>query len=96
MMNPLDRRALLAGATVAALATPAQAQPAPAFSLQETRGATMSNAFSAERLARMHDIMAGHVASGRLPGLVTLVSRRGETHADAIGTMAFGPLLEEG
>ena len=50
----------------------------------------MSNAFSAERLARMHDIMAGHVASGRVPGLVTLVSRRGETHADAIGTMAFG------
>jgi CubicO group peptidase (beta-lactamase class C family) len=50
----------------------------------------MSNAFSAERLARMHDIMAGHVAGGRMPGLVTLVSRRGETHAAAIGTMAFG------
>lgn len=38
----------------------------------------------------MHDAMAGHVASGRLPGLVTLVSRRGETHVDAIGVKAFG------
>ena len=25
-----------------------------------------------------------------MPGLVTLVSRRGETHVDAIGTKAFG------
>ena len=51
----------------------------------------MSNgAFSKARLARMHDVMAGHVASGRMPGLVTLVSRRGETHVDAIGTLAFG------
>jgi CubicO group peptidase (beta-lactamase class C family) len=47
-------------------------------------------AFSKAQLARMHDVMAGHVASGRLPGLVTLVSRRGETHVDAIGTLAFG------
>ena len=38
----------------------------------------------------MHDVMAGHVASGRLPGLVTLVSRGGETHVDAVGTLAFG------
>jgi CubicO group peptidase (beta-lactamase class C family) len=89
-MKPLDRRAVLAGASLAALATPAQAQPARAPSPQEIRGATMSGAFSTERLARMHDIMAGHVAGGRLPGIVTLVSRRGETHADAIGTMAFG------
>lgn len=34
--------------------------------------------------------MAGHVAGGRVPGLVTLVSRRGETHVDAIGMKAFG------
>ena len=48
------------------------------------------NGFSKARLARMRDIMAGHVASGRMPGLVTLVSRRGETHVNAIGTQAFG------
>lgn len=45
---------------------------------------------SKARLQRMHDVMAGHVASGRMPGLVTLISRRGETHVDAIGTLAFG------
>ncbi|UOE22122.1 beta-lactamase family protein [Thermobifida halotolerans] len=38
----------------------------------------------------MHEAMAAHVARGELPGLVTLVHRRGETHVDAIGTMAVG------
>ncbi len=45
--------------------------------------------FSQARLGRMHDVMAGHVESGYVPGLVTLVSRRGETHVDAIGMMTF-------
>jgi CubicO group peptidase (beta-lactamase class C family) len=34
--------------------------------------------------------MAGHVESGDIPGLVTLVSRRGETHVDTIGNIAIG------
>src|SRR4051794_22978593 len=38
----------------------------------------------------MHDIMAGHVDEGGIPGLVTLVSRRGEVDVDAIGRMAIG------
>ncbi len=38
----------------------------------------------------MHDIMAGHVARGRVPGLVTLLSRRGEVHVDTIGMKAVG------
>jgi len=38
----------------------------------------------------MHDIMNGHVARGDLPGLVTLVCRRGEVHVDAIGHHAAG------
>jgi CubicO group peptidase (beta-lactamase class C family) len=45
---------------------------------------------SAPRLARMRDVMAGHVERGVLPGLVTLVSRRGEVHVEAIGTMDVG------
>jgi len=45
---------------------------------------------SKTRLARMHDVMAGHVERGTVPGLVTLVSRRGEVHVDAVGTTAFG------
>ena len=45
---------------------------------------------SAARIGRMHDVMRRHVESGRLPGLVMLVSRRGEEHVDAMGTLAFG------
>ena len=44
---------------------------------------------SRARLARMHDVMAGYVERGEVPGLVTLVSRRGEVHVDVIGTKAF-------
>src|SRR5438034_8987993 len=50
----------------------------------------MSGGFSKVRLGRMHDVMAGHVARGQVPGLVALVSRRGETHVDAIGTTTVG------
>lgn len=42
------------------------------------------------RLGRMHDVMAGHVERGAAPGLVTLVSRRGEVHVDAMGMQAVG------
>lgn len=37
----------------------------------------------------MHKVMTSHVEGGALPGLVTLVSRRGEVHVEAIGAMAF-------
>ena len=49
-----------------------------------------AGALSKARLDRMHDVMAGHVERGNVPGIVTLVSRRGEVHVDALGTMAFG------
>jgi len=45
----------------------------------------MNAALSKAGLARLHDAMAGHVARGHAPGLVTVVSRRGEVHVDAIG-----------
>jgi CubicO group peptidase (beta-lactamase class C family) len=48
----------------------------------------MSGTFSKTGLARMHEVMARHVGE-RMPGLVTLVSRGGETHADAIGKLSF-------
>src|SRR5436305_12959898 len=44
---------------------------------------------SKARLGRMHDIMAGYVEGGEVPGLVTLVSRRREVHVDVIGTRAI-------
>ncbi len=46
--------------------------------------------FSRGRLERMHQVMAGHVERGTLPGLVTLLSRRDEMHVDVIGNKAVG------
>ena len=48
-----------------------------------------SSPFSPNGIARMRRTMARHADGGAMPGLVTLVSRRGETHADAHGTMTF-------
>jgi CubicO group peptidase (beta-lactamase class C family) len=42
------------------------------------------------RLGRVRDVMTGHVERGGVPGLVTLVSRRGEVHVEAIGAKAAG------
>ena len=49
-----------------------------------------SAAFSKARLGRLRGVMAGHVERGEVPGLVALVSRRGETHVEALGTRAMG------
>src|SRR5918995_694448 len=44
---------------------------------------------SEARLERMQDVLASHVDRGAVPGVVTLVSRRGEVHVEAIGMLAF-------
>lgn len=46
--------------------------------------------WSKARLGRLRDVLAGHIERGKVPGLVALVSRRGETHVEALGTMAAG------
>ena len=46
--------------------------------------------WSKARLRRMHDVMAGYVERGDVPGIVTLVSRHGEVEVDAIGMKAAG------
>ncbi|WP_412079659.1 serine hydrolase domain-containing protein (plasmid) [Streptomyces xanthophaeus] len=43
--------------------------------------------FSKTGLHRVRDVLARHVESGKIPGLVALFSRGGETHVEAIGTM---------
>ncbi|MEU5307174.1 serine hydrolase domain-containing protein, partial [Streptomyces noursei] len=43
--------------------------------------------FSETGLRRVRDVLARHVESGRIPGLVALVSRGGHAHVEAIGTM---------
>jgi CubicO group peptidase (beta-lactamase class C family) len=52
---------------------------------------TMSNdSFSRTRRDRLHEVMVRHVERGELPGLVTLISRRGEVRVDAIGNKTMG------
>jgi CubicO group peptidase (beta-lactamase class C family) len=41
-------------------------------------------------LERMHAALAAHVERGDRPGIVTVLSRGGEVHIDAIGQLAFG------
>ena len=48
-----------------------------------------TNQLSRTGLAHLHDAMAAHVESGRLPGLVTLVACGDDVHIDTIGTPAF-------
>ncbi|MDQ0226846.1 serine hydrolase domain-containing protein [Metabacillus niabensis] len=43
--------------------------------------------FSETGLRKIRDVLARHVESGKIPGLVALVSRYGETNVEAIGTM---------
>ena len=96
-----SRRAFLAAAAATAAAAPIGAQTAahaetqrpaspPAAIPSQRRSPAMSNGeFSKSRLARMHDVMVRHVDGGRMPGLVTLISRRGDTQVDEIGAMSF-------
>ncbi|WP_041614140.1 serine hydrolase domain-containing protein [Paenibacillus sp. JDR-2] len=46
-----------------------------------------NNGFSEKGLHRLRDVLNQHVDSGKIPGLVALVSRGGETHVETIGTM---------
>lgn len=50
----------------------------------------MSPGFSTTRLARLRETLSRHVADGDVPGLVTLMSRRGETQVETIGMQAAG------
>ena len=47
---------------------------------------------SRERLLRLRKSMTGYVERGEVPGIVTLVSRHGEVHVDAVGNKSLdGP-----
>ncbi|WP_027344420.1 serine hydrolase domain-containing protein [Hamadaea tsunoensis] len=55
----------------------------------------MGQDFTAAGLRRLHDVLNRHVESGRIPGLVALVSRGETTHVETIGTMRHdgGPAM---
>ena len=46
--------------------------------------------FSHTGLTRLHQVMAGHVERGDMPGSIALVARHGRAHVDVIGTRTFG------
>ncbi|MBB6468276.1 CubicO group peptidase (beta-lactamase class C family) [Aminobacter lissarensis] len=100
MSSGLDRRSLMKGfALSAALAAPtaagaqaASAQPASAATAATGKTAMSAGNFVPERLERMRKVMAGHVERGDVPGLVWAVSRGGETHVEAAGTLALNGL----
>src|SRR5947208_11016428 len=57
-----------------------------------------SSGLSKHRLTRLHDLMAGHVDRGVAPGLVSVVSRRGEAEIDVIGSTVVdggGPMRRD-
>ncbi|MFG2520789.1 serine hydrolase domain-containing protein [Streptomyces sp. NPDC048527] len=49
--------------------------------------ADQHDGFSKTGVPRVRDVLARHVESGKIPGLVALFSRGGETHVEALGTM---------
>ncbi|HEX4214074.1 MAG TPA: serine hydrolase domain-containing protein [Candidatus Dormibacteraeota bacterium] len=50
---------------------------------------TASN-LSASGLRRLHDVLAGYVQRGEVPGLVAVVARRGEVQVEVLGAMEAG------
>ncbi|GAA3248590.1 serine hydrolase domain-containing protein [Nonomuraea helvata] len=46
-----------------------------------------NSGFSEAGLRMLHDVLARHVESKKIPGLVALVSRGDETHVETLGTM---------
>jgi CubicO group peptidase (beta-lactamase class C family) len=46
-----------------------------------------NDGFSETGLRRLREVLTRHVDSGKIPGLVALVSRGGRTHVEALGTM---------
>src|SRR5271166_3008659 len=94
-MSDLDRRTFLkTAAASAALASPVSAAHSISNSSLSNRamkkGSVMTNTnLSNSHLSRMHDVMAGYVSRGEIPGLITLLSRGDDVHVNAIGRLAF-------
>ena len=59
-------------------------------SMAATAAVAPLGGFASPRLERVRRAMAQHVEQGSVPGVVWLVSRGGEVHVDAVGTMAYG------
>src|SRR5215207_10163933 len=70
---------------------PARRSSTRPYQRPSDREQTMSTGgLSKAWLARLHVVIAGYVERGEVPGVVSLVSRRGEVHVDAIGMKDTG------
>lgn len=58
------------------------------LNITEERSMTTAG-FDQKRLGRLRDVLTRHVERGQVPGVVALVSRRGQTAVETIGTTAF-------
>jgi len=50
----------------------------------------MAELLTAEGLARFSDVAAGHVGDEKVPGLVALVARGDQVHAETLGSLSVG------
>ena len=50
----------------------------------------MAELLTADGLTAVHEIAAGHVGDDRVPGLVALIARGGQVHAEVLGSLAIG------
>ena len=48
--------------------------------------AMTAGGLSPTRLMRLHDVLTGHIERGSVPGLVAVISRRGESHVEVLGS----------
>src|ERR1700761_7247160 len=95
MHKDVNRRTFLKGAAASAAAVaPAGAYAAKPSSAdtppQVVRKPTAPSGLSQKGLNRMNGVMTTYVDNGDVPGMVTLVSRRGEVDVNAIGGKKMG------
>jgi CubicO group peptidase (beta-lactamase class C family) len=50
----------------------------------------MADLLTADGLAQVHKVAAGHVGDDRVPGLVALIARGGQVHAEVLGSLTIG------
>lgn len=50
----------------------------------------MADLLTADGLAQLHKIAAGHVGDDRVPGAVVLIARGGQVHAEVLGSLTIG------
>ncbi len=85
---PLAAGGLVAASSTAEASTTASTATASGASVSSPGNPSSKDApISKAGLRRLREVLAGHMASKRIPGLVALVSRGGQTHVEALGTM---------